>query len=222
MASTLAHPACVQRPLALASGIAGLQAGVLQLAGVEPFGLSAAAQRAALRAATYQAIVRSLTAHYPVGGAQLQLQSRVAQAPVLMGGTDVPPALRAQLQGIHIAVSYAYPVAVWAWHAHGVVGVDVEAVRCDTDVAEWQAVAQLYLAADAAVPLQTMQGQAFFAAFAAQWTLLEAQLKCTGRALTEAEHRGAGWNDGLQTAALALPADLAHLRASIAWSVARP
>ena len=222
MASTPAHPAYVQQPLALACGVAGLQAGVLQLAGVELPGLSAAAQRAALRAATYHAIVRSLAAHCPVGGAQLQLHSRVAQAPALMCGADVPPALHAQLRGMQIAVSYAYPVAVWAWHAHGAVGVDVEAVRCDAEVAEWQAVAQLYLAADAALPLQTLHGQAFFAAFAAQWTLLEAQLKCTGRALTEAEHRGAGWNDGLQTAALALPADLAHLRASIAWSVARP
>lgn len=221
MASTPAHPAYVQQPLAVASGVAGLQAGVLQLVGVELRGLSAAAQRAALRVATYHAIVCSLAARYPVGGTQLHLQCRPAQAPALMGGADVPPALHAQLQGIHIAVSYAYPVAVWAWHAHGAVGLDVEAVRCDAEVAEWQAVAQLYLAADAAVPLQTMQGQAFFAAFAAQWTLLEAQLKCTGRALTEAEHQSAGWNDGLQTAALALPADLAHLRASIAWSVAR-
>ena len=222
MASTPAYPTYVQQPLALASGVAGLHAGVLQLAGLEPPGLSAATQRAALRVATYHAIVCSLAAHYPVGGAQLQLQSRVAQAPALMCGADVPPALHAQLRGMQIAVSYAYPVAVWAWHAHGAVGVDVEAVRCDADVAEWQAVAQLYLAADAALPLQTLQGQAFFAGFAAQWTLLEAQLKCTGRALTEAEHQSAGWDDGLQTAALDLPADLAHLRASIAWSVARP
>ena len=221
MASTPAHPTYVQQPLALASGVAGLQAGVLQLAGVELPGLSAAELRASLRAATYHAIACSLAAHYPVGGAQLHLQYRAAQAPALMGGADLSPALRAQLQGIHIAVSYAYPVAVWAWHAHGAVGVDVEAVRCDAEVAEWQAVAQLYLAADAALPLQTLHGQAFFAAFAAQWTLLEAQLKCTGRALTEAEHQSAGWDDGLQTAALDLPADLAHLRASIAWSVAR-
>ena len=171
--------------------------------------LAPQAQRAAMRQAVHQSMVRHLEQALACDAQQLAVRSTPGRAPVLLKDGEPVTALS-------LSIAYAQNHALWAWSAQGAVGVDVQAIPTDGDDAEWQQLAAQYLEPGAASALAALQGDALRAAFAAQWVQLEAQLKCTGMALDETAHRAAHWNAGLQCLPLPVPASWGAA-AALAW-----
>ena len=167
------------------------------------------AQRAAMRQAVHQSMVRHFALALPCDAPQLAVRSTPGQAPVLLKEGQALPALS-------LSIAYAQNHALWAWSAQGAVGVDVQAIPTEGDDAEWRQLATQYLEPGAASALAALQGDALRAAFAAQWVQLEAQLKCAGMALDETVHRAVHWNAGMQCLPLPLPASWGAA-AALAW-----
>ena len=189
-----AAPAYVQQPLALPCGCpAGLQVFALRLL---PTAMATPPQRQVLRSAVDHAVQTTL------GAGAGPLLHRPGQAP------HWP-----QQPTWHGAIAYAWPLAVWGMCTRQAFGVDVEAIPTAYDAQHYADVAALYLVPTA--PACITSG----ADFAAHWCALEAQLKCAGLPLAEAASRPQGWNAGLHTAALALPAAWGSYRAALAWRV---
>lgn len=154
----------------------------------------AALLREPMRQAVHQAICQTLAPQLGCTAAQLAVERRPGQAPLLLRAGQALP-------GLQLSISYADAVAVWACTHRGTVGIDVQGPPgdADTDVhaAGWPAVATLYLEPEAAAVLAGLHGMAWQRSFAQQWARLEAQLKCAGLALTEVGHRVAGWKAGM-------------------------
>ena len=168
------------------------------------------AERDHLRRAVHQSILHTLAAHLRCAVPQLHIERKPGQAPTLW--CDGRPEPR-----MHLSIAYAAPVALWVWSSHGTVGIDIQPVDVGGDVADWQGVAPLYLDAPAHQALEGLAGRAWLAAFAQQWTLLEARLKCAGLPLAEAPARAGGWCASIQSAALALPVAWTDKVAAVAW-----
>ncbi|WP_312807682.1 hypothetical protein, partial [Comamonas sp.] len=147
-----------------------------------------------MREAVYRAIGEALAPQLGCAPAQLAVQRRAGQAPQLLRNGQA-------LAGWQLSISYADAMAVWACTQEGSVGIDVQGPpgdeQTDIDAAGWPAVAALYLEPDAAAALTGLQRMDWQRGFARQWARLEAQLKCAGLALTEAEDRPAGWRTGM-------------------------
>ena len=171
--------------------------------------LAPQAQRAVMRQAVHQSMVRHLEQALACDAQQLAVRSTPGQAPVLLKEGQALPALS-------LSIAYAQNHALWAWSEQGAVGVDVQAIPTDGEDAEWQQLAAQYLEPGAASALAALQGDVLRAAFAAQWVQLEAQLKCTCMALGETAHRAAHWNAGLQCLPLPVPASWGAA-AALAW-----
>lgn len=84
------------------------------------------------------------------------------------------------------SISHTPGLALLAWHGGGPVGVDIQAVNDGVSRRELLAVAQIFLAPNAAQALDGIaQGTLFFKAFASAWATQEARLKCAGVGLVE-------------------------------------
>lgn len=181
-----------RQPLALPPALQGrVQAQAVVMAGAPPPG---ALPRESLREAVYLATGDYLAPKLGCAPAQLAVQRRAGQAPQLLRNGQVLP-------GWQLSISYADALAVWACTQEGAIGIDVQGppgdAQTDIDAAGWPAVAALYLEPDAAAALAGLRGMAWQRGFARQWARLEAQLKCAGLALAEADQRQKGWNAGI-------------------------
>ena len=181
-----------RQPLALPPALQGrVQAQAVVMAGAAPSG---ALPREAMREAVYLAIGETLAPQLGCEPAQLAVQRRAGQAPQLLRNGQVLP-------GWQLSISYADALPVWACTQGGSIGIDVQGppgdAQTNIDAAGWPAVAALYLEADAAATLTGLQRMDWQRGFARQWARLEAQLKCAGLALAEADHRQKGWNAGI-------------------------
>ena len=170
--------------------------------------------REPMRDAVYQSICLALAPQLGcTSSAQLAVQRTAGQAPQLLRNGQALPRLR-------LSISYADAMAVWACTQEGIVGIDVQGLpgdaHTDIDAAGWPAVAALYLEPDAAAALAGLQDMAWQHGFAQQWARLEAQLKCAGLALAEAQARPAGWNAGMALCDLSSPAG----PVALAWRAA--
>lgn len=152
---------------------------------------ASALPREPMRQAVHQAICQTLAALLGCAAGQLAVQRRPGQAPLLLHAGQ-------PLEALHLSISYADAMAVWACSQRGAVGIDVQGppggIHTDVHAAGWPAVAALYLEPGAAAALAGLTGMAWQYGFAQQWAQLEAQLKCAGLALAEAQARPAGWN----------------------------
>lgn len=196
------------QPLALPPALQGrVQAQAVVMAGAPPSG---ALPRESMREAVYLAMGDYLAPQLGCEPAQLAVQRRAGQAPQLLRNGQVLP-------GWQLSISYADALAVWVCTQGGTVGIDVQGPPGDEhtniDAAGWPAVAALYLEPDAAAALAGLRGMAWQRGFARQWARLEAQLKCAGLALAEADQRQKGWNADMVVADL--PADSGAL--ALAW-----
>ena len=96
--------------------------------------------------------------------------------------------LRAGLPGVApgllpgLSISHERGMTVAAIHPYGAVGIDLMRVE---ELPDWEAVASDYLGAQACLRLHAIAAEGRAVAFAREWTLFEATLKCHGLALDE-------------------------------------
>ena len=92
--------------------------------------------------------------------------------------------LRLDLPGaaVGLSVSHERGMTVAAIRPHGAVGIDLMRIE---ELPDWEAVASDYLGAQACLRLREIAPEYRTVAFAREWTLFEARLKCHGLALDE-------------------------------------
>lgn len=95
-----------------------------------------------------------------------------------------PLALDSPCLGMGLSVSHETGISLAALHLHGAIGLDVVRVKQDA-LPDWKQVARDYLGPAAHDRLTRLAPAHRAAAFAQEWTLLEASLKCLGLALAE-------------------------------------
>ncbi len=233
-AASAAAPARPPSSLAGAGPHGGADASACTAAGLEPCGalrvlaLDTRAPRAAApeaerrhaRSATREAACGRLAALLGCTPRQLALSDMRGQPPRLhwLG----PGAAPGPLATLRLSLSHAPGVSLLAWHAHGAVGVDLQAVPHHAGTAELLRTAALYLG-DAARQALARQapGDEFADAFTRRWTLHEARLKCLGQPLCEWTPALGAALASVRAAALVLPAWAGRGRvAAVAWHAA--
>lgn len=95
-----------------------------------------------------------------------------------------PLALDSPCLGMGLSVSHEAGISLAALHLHGAIGLDVVRVEQEA-LPDWAQVAQDYLGPAVHARLARLAPAHCAAAFAQEWTRLEASLKCRGLALTE-------------------------------------
>jgi 4'-phosphopantetheinyl transferase len=161
--------------------------------------------RAAARKLVRKAAREALGALYGMPGSAVELISSPGQP------------LRAQgvLASVGLSVSHERGLSLLAINQAGPVGVDLLALDGHPDLLrDWEDVAHDYLDPDAQARIRRNPPPQRWPAFAAEWTRLEACLKCAGVALSEWEPAMKDLRTRCRIRALALPAGFVG---ALAW-----